>query len=79
MFVSNFRVNGKEVVRKDWLFKLVGTEHFQIGAKETPCSIKIEPFGSLSYQYSLEVNGRSYQTFVEQQSKVRTHCLGSWT
>lgn len=35
------------------MFKLVGSEVFQIG--DTKCVIKIEPVGGFSYEYSLEV------------------------
>ena len=52
------------------MFKLVGTEQVTIGRAETNCVIKIEPYGGFSYQYSLEVNGKAYKTFTEQQAKV---------
>jgi hypothetical protein len=32
--------------------------------------IKLDPVGGFSYQYSLEVNGKPYKTFIEQKSKV---------
>ncbi len=50
------RVDGKEVARRDWMFKLVGNESFNVGKANAACVIKIEPFGGFSYQYSLEVN-----------------------
>ena len=53
------------------MFKLVGTEQVTIGRAETNCVIKIEPYGGFSYQYSLEVNGKAYKTFTEQQAKVK--------
>ena len=52
------------------MFKLVGTESFTVGKSETNCLIKIEPYGGFSYQYCLEVNGKAYKTFTEQQAKV---------
>ena len=52
------------------MFKLVGTEQVTVGRAETNCVIKIEPYGGFSYQYSLEVNGKAYKTFTEQQAKV---------
>ena len=45
----------KEVLRRDWMFKLVGTETFSVGKNKAACSIKIEPVGGFSYEYSLEV------------------------
>ncbi|XP_042891106.1 fas apoptotic inhibitory molecule 1-like isoform X2 [Penaeus japonicus] len=61
-------VDGEEKVHHDWMFKLVGSEVFQIG--DTKCVIKIEPIGGFSYEYSLEVNGKSYKKFTENQSKI---------
>ncbi|KAK8727408.1 hypothetical protein OTU49_009543 [Cherax quadricarinatus] len=46
-------VDGQERIRHDWMFKLVGSEVFEIG--DTKCVIKIEPIGGFSYEYSLEV------------------------
>ena len=45
----------QEVLRRDWMFKLVGTETFTVGKNKSACSIKIEPVGGFSYEYSLEV------------------------
>ena len=49
------RVDGAEISRKEWMFKLVGTETFTMGKSRTPCTIIIEPIGGFTYQYSLEV------------------------
>jgi hypothetical protein len=46
------------VLRRDWMFKLVGTETFSVGKSKAACSIKIEPVGGFSYEYSLEVSTR---------------------
>ena len=51
------RVNKEEVVRKEWMFKLVGNESFHVGKSKTVCVIKIEPVGGFTYQYTLEVSG----------------------
>lgn len=64
------RVDGNEVVRRDWMFKLVGTESFQVGKSNANCVIRIEPIGGFSYQYTLDVNSKPYKTFKEQQSKI---------
>ena len=59
------RVDGKEVLRRDWMFKLVGTESFSFGGGRGKgphhCLVKIEPVGGFSYQYTLEVNGKPYK------------------
>merc|ERR1711971_1428566 len=51
-------------------FKLVGNESFQVGKSKTVCVIKIEPVGGFTYQYTLEVGGKSFKKFIETQSKV---------
>ena len=53
--VPIFRVNREEIIRKDWMFKLVGGETFNVGKSKTQCTIKIEPVGGFTYQYTLEV------------------------
>lgn len=68
------RVDGKEIVRHDWMFRLVGFEHFNIG--KAKCSIQIHPIGGFSYEYSLDINGKSYKKFVENQNKImKCWCL----
>ena len=49
------RINRQEILRKEWMFKLVGTESFNVGKSGTLCVIKIEPVGGFTYQYTLEV------------------------
>ena len=62
------RVNREEVIRKDWMFKLVGNETFQVGKSKTLCVIKIEPVGGFTYQYSLEVRIYQWKVFDGAQS-----------
>lgn len=61
-------VNGEEVLRRDWLFKLVGSEGFYFGGVKAV--ICIEAVGGFSYEYSLHVNGLSLQRFS--QNRART-------
>ncbi|KAA0192499.1 hypothetical protein HAZT_HAZT001899 [Hyalella azteca] len=61
-------VDSQEVVKKEWMFKLVGSETFEIGSAK--CVIKIEPMGGFAYEYSLEVNGQTYKKFREKQSRI---------
>lgn len=62
------RVNGKEILKKEWMFKLVGDETFEINKLQ--CTIKIEPQGLFNYAYSLMVDGKSLGSFTENQSKI---------
>ncbi|XP_030009592.1 fas apoptotic inhibitory molecule 1-like [Sphaeramia orbicularis] len=62
-------VNGKEVIRKDWMFKLVGRETFMVGRCQTKASINIEAVGGFAYEYSLNVDGKSLQKFVDDRAK----------
>lgn len=55
------------------MFKLVGQENFSIGKNKFV--ISIDSTSGFTYEYSLEVNGKSYQKFCENQSKI----LQSWT
>lgn len=64
------RVDRQEVLRREWMFKLVGAETFQVGKSQAPCTIKIEPVGGFSYEYSLEVSGKPYKKFIENQNKI---------
>ena len=67
------RVNSKEVFRENWMFKLVGHQAFTIGKHK--CEININSASGLSYEYTLSVDGKSYEKFSENQSKI----LQSWT
>ena len=54
-------------MRQEWMFKLVGKEHFTVG--KAKCCIAIEAVSGFAYEYSIEVNGKSLQKFSENQSK----------
>ena len=54
--------------RKDWMFKLVGKEHFNLG--KAKCTITIEAVSGFAYEYTLEVNGKSLKKFSDNQTKV---------
>jgi len=55
-------------MRKDWMFKLVGREHFSL--HKAKCCITIDAVSGFAYEYTLEVNGKNLQKFSENQSKV---------
>ncbi|KRX42077.1 Fas apoptotic inhibitory molecule 1 [Trichinella murrelli] len=62
------RVDGKEVFRRDWVFKLVGCETFVLHG--VSCKIIIEASGIFAYQYTLEVNGKPFEKFSEQMRRA---------
>lgn len=62
------RVDGKEVLRHDWLFKLVGKETFKIG--KHLCTVNIDAISGFAYEYSLEVDGKPLEKFSENRSKI---------
>ncbi|KTG41088.1 hypothetical protein cypCar_00001366 [Cyprinus carpio] len=63
-------INGKEVLRRDWMFKLVGKETFPVGSTDTKATISIEAITGFSYEYTLEINGKSLQTFLDNRTKM---------
>eukprot|EP00056_Hartaetosiga_gracilis_P006943 m.102517 g.102517 ORF g.102517 m.102517 type:complete len:193 (+) comp12595_c0_seq1:53-631(+) len=63
-------VDGKEVIRKNWMFKLVGDEHFVLGSKgDHRGCIQIVAEG-LSYTYSLYIDGKPYEDFTQTWKKA---------
>ncbi|VDO16010.1 unnamed protein product [Brugia timori] len=60
-------------MRRNWMFSLVGKEIFDIG--KFKCVINVEALGTFLYEYTLEVNGKSYEKFREEVAKK----LKSWT
>ncbi|KAL2087467.1 hypothetical protein ACEWY4_016295 [Coilia grayii] len=68
-------INGKEVIRRDWMFKLVGKETFSVGVMEAKATIFIEAISGFAYEYCLNINGKNYQKFMDNRSKVSK----SWT
>ncbi|XP_030210514.1 fas apoptotic inhibitory molecule 1 [Gadus morhua] len=65
-------VNGQEVVRRDWMFKLVGREAFTVGRARTRACVNIEAVTGFSYEYSLEIDGKSLEKFRHDRAKVTT-------
>ncbi|KAL6456109.1 hypothetical protein MHYP_G00359600 [Metynnis hypsauchen] len=63
-------INGKEVLRRDWMFKLVGKETFPVGSTGTKATINIEAITGFAYEYTLEINGKSLQSFLDNRSKI---------
>ncbi|KAE8278548.1 Fas apoptotic inhibitory molecule 1 [Larimichthys crocea] len=67
-------VNGREVVRKDWMFKLVGKETFTVGSANTRATINIEALSGFAYEYTLDVGGKSLQKFIDNKA----HTTKTW-
>ncbi|XP_017259996.1 fas apoptotic inhibitory molecule 1 [Kryptolebias marmoratus] len=63
-------VNGKEVLRKDWMFKLVGKETFTLGRSDTKATISIEAVSGFAYEYALLVDGKSLQKFIDNRAQT---------
>ncbi|OAF71646.1 Fas apoptotic inhibitory molecule 1 [Intoshia linei] len=59
-------VNDKQYLRTDWMFHLLGTEIFEIGTNRCEICIDADDF---EYSYTLSVNQKKYETFIEKQSK----------
>ncbi|XP_072329275.1 fas apoptotic inhibitory molecule a [Scyliorhinus torazame] len=63
-------VDGKEVIRRDWMFKLVGKETFTVGSTNTKATINIDAISGFAYEYTLEINGKSLKKYMENRSKT---------
>lgn len=55
-----------QVFRKNWMFRLVGSESFKIGKRVG--EIKISS-SAMSFEYVLTIDGKSLKKFVEVQAK----------
>lgn len=64
------RVDGKELMRKDWMFRLVGRESFTIGKQQLPAHIDINAVSGLAYEYTLTLDGKSLKKFLENKEKT---------
>ncbi|KAK9410549.1 fas apoptotic inhibitory molecule 1 [Crotalus adamanteus] len=63
-------VDGKEIIRKEWMFKLVGKETFTVGAANTKATINIDAVSGFAYEYTLEIDGKSLKKYLENRSKT---------
>ncbi|XP_028397466.1 fas apoptotic inhibitory molecule 1-like [Dendronephthya gigantea] len=62
-------LDGVEILRRNWMFRLVGKEEFPIGRK-TKATIRIEAVSGFSYEYTLDVNGKPLKKFTENRRKT---------
>ncbi|XP_064517554.1 fas apoptotic inhibitory molecule 1 isoform X1 [Pseudopipra pipra] len=63
-------VDGKEEIRREWMFKLVGKETFTVGATKTKAAINIDAVSGFAYEYTLEINGKSLKKHMENRLKT---------
>ncbi|XP_063070783.1 fas apoptotic inhibitory molecule a [Engraulis encrasicolus] len=68
-------IDGKEILRRDWMFKLVGKETFSVGNSDTKATINIDAVSGFAYEYTLEINGKSLKKYMENRSKVTSTWL----
>ncbi|XP_026464530.1 fas apoptotic inhibitory molecule 1 [Ctenocephalides felis] len=61
-------IDGQEIFRRDWMFKLVGDECFDLG--NTRCIITVDPLPGFRYSYTLLVDGEPFKQFADAQSRV---------
>lgn len=61
----------QELLRKDWMFKLVGSEFVEIGPDpKAKVEIIINAGNGFTYEYSILVNGKALQKFKQLQNKI---------
>ncbi|XP_058794223.1 fas apoptotic inhibitory molecule 1 [Phymastichus coffea] len=67
------KIDGKVLVNREWMFRLVGDEIFQF--EGVRFVIRVDPIPGLKYSYTLWVNGKSFKNFIQSQSKI----LETWS
>ena len=66
-------VDGEEVCRKNWMFRLVGVETFKIGKKTAEIAITSK---GIAFEYALSIGGKTLKKFIEAQARnTRTWLL----
>ena len=55
-----------KIFRKNWMFRLVGSECFKIGKRVAEISIASN---GMTFEYMLTIDGKSLKKFVEAQAK----------
>lgn len=63
-------INGKPAFRKDWMFKLVGNQPFELGKQKLKAVINIDACSGFTYEYSLNVAGKSLNKFLENKDNT---------
>ena len=61
-------VDNKEILRKNWMFKLVGKIEFAVATAKAV--ITIDAISGFAYEYTLIINGKPLQKFQENRNKT---------
>ncbi|XP_044746508.1 fas apoptotic inhibitory molecule 1 [Coccinella septempunctata] len=67
------RVDGKEILRREWMFKLVGEEVFTLGAQKAKCVLRVDPLPLFAFSYGLLVDGKPLEKFTEKQEATNRY------
>ena len=67
--MSFSQVDGQIVVKRDWMFRLVGEETFTIGPKKQKAKVRIEAVDGFTYTYKLLVGNRELEKFARDSVK----------
>ncbi|XP_034947065.1 fas apoptotic inhibitory molecule 1 [Chelonus insularis] len=62
------KIDGTTLIHREWMFRLVGDETFMFAGNKF--TIRVDPITGLRYSYTLWVNGKSFQSFIQSQSKI---------
>merc|ERR1712130_242890 len=66
---SSSQVDGQIVIKRDWMFRLVGEETFTIGPKKQKAKVRIEAVDGFTYTYKLLVGNRELEKFARDSVK----------
>lgn len=62
---NSFSIN--QIIRKDWMFSLIGSESFKVGGKSVVINIYADGF---LFNYKLTVDGKPIESFVREMNKL---------
>ncbi|KAL8183205.1 UNVERIFIED_CONTAM: hypothetical protein K2H54_023143 [Gekko kuhli] len=65
----------QEIMRKEWMFKLVGKETFIVGEAKTKATINIDAVSGFAYEYTLEINGKSLKKYLNRSKTTNIWLL----
>uniref|UniRef100_A0A674GV87 Fas apoptotic inhibitory molecule n=1 Tax=Taeniopygia guttata TaxID=59729 RepID=A0A674GV87_TAEGU len=70
--------DGKEEIRREWMFKLVGKETFTVGATKTKAAINIDAVSGFAYEYTSEISGKSLKQYIENRIVLEKDTMDVW-
>ena len=65
-FICTFSPFKLQVLRKEWMFSLIGSETLKVGGKYVKIAIESE---GLMFKYTIQVDGKSLESFVKDMNK----------